>query len=97
MNQDIIDRNELLIGRIAGDDPQSLEKVEREEREGADDLERPADLFDVAEVLLQLLDDVGPALNLHLQVAVDGAAALQPLGGFNVVDQRPQALLRTRP
>jgi len=34
---------------------------------------------------------------LHLQVAVDGAAALQPLGGFNVVDQRPQALLRTRP
>lgn len=79
------------------DDAQALEEVERQEREGADDLQRPADLFDVAEILLQLRDDVGATFDLDLKVALDEAAPFQPLGCFDVVDQDPVARLRTRP
>ena len=82
---------------MAVNDAQPLEEVEREQREGADDLQRPLDLFDVTEVLLQLVDDVGAALDLNLQVAVDGAAAFQSLRCFDVVHQGAQADLRTRP
>ena len=78
------------------DDGKVLEKVERHKGKGAHNFERAVDLFDVAEIVLELVDDVLAALDLNLQVSVDARTALHLLRRFNGADQRALAHLRTR-
>lgn len=65
------------IAEVASDLFEISQKIERYQREAADNLEVAVDDLDVAEVFLEFFDDIATAADLDLEAAGDVGAAAQ--------------------